>query len=260
MMRWLHASGVMITRGERVLCRDLDLELHGGQCWGLLGENGVGKTTLLHTLAGLRPTTTGSVYLQGQPIERLSRVQVSRLLGLLLQDSTDPFPATVIETALLGRHPHLSRWQWEGENDYRIAAAALDSVGLGALRDRRTDTLSGGERRRLALATLLCQQPSIMLLDEPANHLDPVQQIRMLALLANGIATMASGHPGVVLMSLHDINMAARFCSHLLLLLPQGEVLSGPATELLDTVVLERLYGYPLQRIEYDAGVAFLPR
>jgi iron complex transport system ATP-binding protein len=98
------------------------------------------------------------------------------------------------------------------------------------------------------------------LLDEPTNHLDPAQQIRMLSLLTDGIATMASGRPGVLLMSLHDINMAARFCSHLLLMLPQGEVISGPAAELLETAVLERLYGYPLMRIEHDAGVAFLPR
>jgi iron complex transport system ATP-binding protein len=260
MMRWLHTSGLLITIGEQVLCRGLDLELRAGQCWGLLGQNGIGKSTLLHTLAGLRPAAAGSVYLQDQAIGRLSRTRVSRLLGLLLQDSTDPFPATVIETALLGRHPHLSRWQWEGENDFRIAQAALDSVGLGALKERRIDTLSGGERRRLALATLLTQQPSVMLLDEPTNHLDPAQQIRMLSLLTDGIATMASGRPGALLMSLHDINMAARFCSHLLLMLPQGEVISGPAAELLETAVLERLYGYPLMRIEHDAGVAFLPR
>lgn len=259
-MRWLQTTDLMIAIGDRVLCRGLDLELHSGQCWGLLGQNGVGKSTLLHTLAGLRPPTAGTVYLQEQALAGLSRGRVSRLLGLLLQDSLDPFPATVIETALLGRHPFLSRWQWEGEDDYRIARAALSRVGLGQLGDRRIDTLSGGERRRLALATLLTQQPAVMLLDEPANHLDPAQQIRMLSLLADGVETMAAGQPGVVLMSLHDINLAVRFCSHVILMMPHGDVIFGPASELLETTVLERLYGYPLKCIENADGFAFLPR
>jgi iron complex transport system ATP-binding protein len=258
-MRWLHATDLEIAIGDRVLCRGLELELRNGQCWGLLGVNGAGKSTLLHTLAGLRPATAGRIYLREQPIEELARVDVARTLGLLLQDSSDPFPATVIETALLGRHPHLSRWQWEGEDDYRIAEAALDRVGLGEMAARQVDTLSGGERRRLALATLLTQRPALMLLDEPTNHLDPAQQMRILALLTQRIAS-SSATPGALMMSLHDINLAARFCSHLLLLLPQGQVLSGATAELLDCDVLERLYGYPMVRIENDAGVAFLPR
>jgi iron complex transport system ATP-binding protein len=258
-MRWLQATDLEIAVGDRVLYRGLELELKSGQCWGLLGINGAGKTTLLHTLAGLRPARAGRIYLQERPLDELARIDTARTLGLLLQDTSDPFPATVIETALMGRHPHLSRWQWEGEDDYRIAQAALDSVGLGGMSRRQIDTLSGGERRRLALATLLTQNPALMLLDEPTNHLDPAQQMHILSLLTQRLAPTA-GTPGALLMSLHDVNLAARFCSHLLLLLPQGQVLSGPAAELLDCEVLERLYGYPMVRIENDAGVAFLPR
>jgi iron complex transport system ATP-binding protein len=261
-MSGLLVSGLEVRIAERVICQGLDLQLAAGQSWGLLGGNGSGKTTLLHTLAGLRPPAAGQIYLFEEDLAGMPRRQVARLLGLLLQDSSDPFPATVLETALLGRHPHLSRWQWEGDEDYRIAEQALKGVGLAALSGRMIDTLSGGERRRLAIATLLIQQTPVMLLDEPTNHLDPFYQMQLLNLLA-GLLTEPSAEgrqPGMLMMSLHDINLAARFCSHLLLLLPDGEVLSGSCAELLNVEVLTRLYRHPMMCVEGDAGIAFLPR
>jgi len=252
-MIWLESTGLDVVIAGQTVCQGLDLQLESGQCWGLLGGNGSGKTTLLHTLAGLRPPAAGQVYLQGVEISALPRQQVARSLGLLLQDSSDPFPATVMETALLGRHPHMSRWQWEDEQDYQIARKALASVGLAELSGRLVNTLSGGERRRLAIATLFTQQTPVLLLDEPSNHLDPYQQMVLLEQLAGP-------RQGAVLMSLHDINLAARFCSHLLLLLPGGKTLSGTGAELLDTDVLEQLYGYPIVCIESDKGRAFVPR
>jgi len=252
-MSWLTVARLDVRIADTVVCQDLSLSIESGQCWGLLGANGSGKTTLLHTLAGLRPPASGHVLLQGDDIDSLSRVQIARLLGLLLQDSSDPFPATVLETALLGRHPHLSRWQWEGERDRQIALQALASVGLEGLSGRMIDSLSGGERRRLAIATLLTQQTPLMLLDEPSNHLDPYYQINLLTLLTEQ-------RQGALMMSLHDINLAARFCTHLLLLLSDGQVLSGTCAELLNVEVLERLYGHSMVCIENDSGMAFLPR
>ncbi|HID49311.1 MAG TPA: ABC transporter ATP-binding protein [Chromatiales bacterium] len=241
----LSTRNLRLAIGERILCRGLDLDVHAGQCWGLLGQNGAGKTTLLHTLAGLRSGQGGEIRLGGTPIDELPRRDVARRLGLMPQDSIDAFPATVLETALIGRHPHLSRWQWESPRDLALARDALRRTGLAGMEARPVSTLSGGERRRLALATLLVQAPPLMLLDEPANHLDLRHQHDMLGLLRD---QARAGH--AVLMVLHDINHALRYCDHVVLLFAEGKPRHGPAGVLLEPALLSELYQHPVSRIQ----------
>ncbi|MEJ2688162.1 MAG: ABC transporter ATP-binding protein, partial [Gammaproteobacteria bacterium] len=159
------------------VCSGLDLTVEAGQCWCVLGRNGVGKTTLLHALAGLGNPAAGAVYMDGIPLHEVPAAARARHLGLLLQDHSDPFPATVLDTVLIGRHPHLGLWRWEGPEDYRRARRALEAMGLAGFEQREIHTLSGGERRRVGLATLLTQDPAVYLLDEPTNHLDLHHQI-----------------------------------------------------------------------------------
>ncbi|NIV38040.1 MAG: ATP-binding cassette domain-containing protein, partial [Anaerolineae bacterium] len=140
--------------GERTLWRELDLTLKQGECWGILGGNGSGKTTLLHTLAGLRAPSSGQVQLDDMALSSFSRRDIAIRLGLLLQDSHDVFPATVWESVLSGRHPHLGRWQQESADDHSLASEALQHMDLIGLEYRPVQSLSGGERRRLAVATL----------------------------------------------------------------------------------------------------------
>ena len=251
----LKAQGLTVEIGGKRVCAGLDHDIHAGQRWAMLGINGVGKTTLLHTLAGLRKPAAGEARLDGEDIHELPRRTVARKLGLLLQEEGDAFPGTVLETALSGRHPHLGRWQWESAADRELAQQALAQVGLEGFEDRLLDTLSGGERRRLSLATLLCQQPRLFLLDEPTNHLDPHQQIRLLDLLA---AQTRDGDRAL-LMILHDVNLATRFCDHALLLFGDGESLCGPAGEVLTAHNIERLYGHPVLELDGPMGPVYLP-
>jgi iron complex transport system ATP-binding protein len=243
----LTAQDLTVQIGECLVCRDARFEFKAGECWGILGVNGAGKTTLLHTLAGLSPPAKGEIYLTGTPLHLLPRRRVAQELGLLLQDTPDPFPANVLETALIGRHPHLSRWQWESVGDLTLARAALSQVELAGLENRSVTTLSGGERRRLALATLLVQTPAMMLLDEPTNHLDLRHQHLLLQLLQQ----QARNGRGIA-MVLHDINHAVRYCDHVLLLFGDGEVRQGRQADILNTEVLSRLYDY--QVIEIQLG------
>src|SRR5581483_8078472 len=148
----------------------------------VLGRNGCGKTLTLHTLAGLRAAATGTVLLDGVPLEQHNRRSAARRLGLLAQDIEDGFASTSLETVLIGRHPHLAFWQWESAADVAIAHKALATVDMADFASRRTDTLSGGELRRVAVAALLAQAPDICLLDEPTNHLDPHHQLAVLGL------------------------------------------------------------------------------
>ncbi len=238
----LETKNLDLGIGPVEICSGLEITLATGQCWGLLGRNGAGKTTLLHTLAGLHPPRAGSIRIGGRSLSTLERRQRARLVGLLPQDTDDPFPSTVVETVLIGRHPYLRPWQLEGPEDLAHAEAALAMVGLSSLSRRDVGTLSGGERRRLALATLLCQAPSLMLLDEPTNHLDLHYQIKLLTLIRDQVRT----GPRAALLSLHDVNLALRFCSHALLLYGDGEWCLGPIDEVVDCASLQRLYRHKM--------------
>lgn len=251
----LETKNLTVSIGGKLVCRDLNLTIRPNQRWGILGINGIGKTSLLHTLAGLRPADAGEILLDGKSLSQLARREVALIAGLLLQDSEDYFSSTLLETALIGRHPHLPGWQWETDEDRDIALAALTAVGLGEIAQRFSHTLSGGERRRLAIATLLTQNPQLYMLDEPSNHLDLHHQITMLDLLS----AQALKDNKALLMILHDVNLAARYCDQLLLLFGNGEVLLGPAVEVLHEANLSRLYQHPITAISSTNGTVFIP-
>lgn len=251
----LRARNLSLTIAGRTLCADLNVNLEAGENWVILGANGSGKTTLLHTLAGLRAPDTGNVSLDNSEIGTIPPRARARKIGVLFQEAESEFPATVIETVLTGRYPHLDRWQWEGAQDYQMAEAALEAVGLAGLGQRPLATLSGGERRRVEIATLLAQDAPICLLDEPTNHLDLHHQVQVLSLLAG--RARRPGHLNVFV--LHDVNLAARFGTHGILLFDNGECRHGPLSGLLDRPHLERLYHCRLREIRDSGSVWFLP-
>ncbi len=250
----LSCAGLSLAVPGRVLCRDVGFAVRPGECWVLVGPNGAGKTTLLHTLAGLRLPAAGAVMLAGAPIGTLAPRLRARKLGLLPQDTVDAFPSTVLETALAGRHPHLTRWRSESAQDVALARAALVAVGMADSAGRDVQTLSGGERRRVALAMLLTQNPDVMLLDEPTNHLDIAHEVRVLELLAQ----RARDGRRAVVMALHDLALALRVATHAVLLGCTG-VEAGPATSLLTAPRLSELYGQALIAVDHPRGTAFLP-
>jgi iron complex transport system ATP-binding protein len=249
----LAARQVSVRVGTRPLVNELSVEFAPGEVVAILGCNGSGKTLTLHTLAGLRSPHAGSVHLDGIPFTQLARRAVALRLGLLAQDIEDAFVTTALEEVLIGRHPHLSSWQWETREDERIAREALAAVELSDFAERRTDTLSGGEQRRVAIAALLAQKPGIFLLDEPTNHLDPHHQLRVLSLfrdLTRGGST--------VITTLHDPTLAARFADRVLLLFGDGRWSAGPVREVLTAANLSTLYNSPMIEIESDGRRVFV--
>nr|WP_114418317.1 ABC transporter ATP-binding protein [Marinospirillum perlucidum] len=230
-------------------------QIRAGQSWAILGPNGAGKTTLLMTLAGLRKPRSGSLQLDGRALEKHSSSARARYLGVLFQQHQDDFPARVLDTALMGRHPYLRSWQTESREDQELARRALQRMDLEDLQERNLQTLSGGERQRLALATLLTQDPQLLLLDEPTNHLDLHHQMAVLALVEEEVSQGKSA-----LMTLHDINLAVRFCSHLFLLYPDGQACWGTREEMLELKALEKLYQQPLMTTQVEGQTLFFPR
>ncbi len=255
-MNRLRIDNLGVAIGPRWFCRQLDLAFEPGQVWGVLGANGSGKTTLLHTLAGLRQPQQGQILLDDQPLsQRDSRIR-AQAIGVLLQEATPAFPASVRDVALQGRYPHLSPWQWETAADVVLVEQALEQVGLTELADRDQQLLSGGERQRLKIASLMVQQPQIWLLDEPTNHLDLHHQVDLLQQLCDRIRQQQQ----LLVMSLHDLNLAARFCDCLILMHRDGSVEAGAAEQLLNESALSRLYGHPICKLQAQGRSLFIPQ
>jgi iron complex transport system ATP-binding protein len=249
----LACAQLTVEVAGRALVRELDLALAGGSVTAILGRNGSGKTLTLHTLAGLRAAAHGNVTLDGELLARWPRRALARKLGLLTQTTEDPFPSTVLDSVLVGRHPHIDFWRWESDADRAIAHEALQTVALDDLAERDVDTLSGGERRRAALATLLAQNPEVLLLDEPINHLDPHHQLDVLKLLRD-----RSRASQTIVMSMHDAGLAARFSDYALLLFGDGEWLYGPTSEVLTPQSMTKLYEVAVREIAWNGGRTFV--
>ena len=253
----LRTSNLGVEIGGKTICHGFNLTIERGSRWAILGINGAGKTTLLSTLAGLRAPAAGSITLNGQPLGEFAPRERAMHIGLMVQDDHDEAETTVLDIALLGRLPYLEWWQMESAADEAIASDALIAVGLKAMEARRAATLSGGERRRLAIASLITQQAPLLMLDEPNSHLDLHQQIALLDLLCT--------LPGKTLvMSLHDVNLAARYCTHALLLFAgegesAGAACAGPIAQMLEPAVLSMLYRHPISAYDTTAGRIFLP-
>ncbi len=235
--------------------KNLDVELRSGEFWALLGPNGSGKTTLLNSLAALRPIDAGRVELDGADIHTLPRRQLARKLGMLQQHSNYYFDSSVIQAALTGRHPHLGLWGRESPADYELATEALRKVDLEGFDQRAVTNLSGGESRRLAFASLLVQQTPVMLLDEPSNHLDLRHQVSIMQMVHEHSVQRG----GIALAAMHDINLAMAFCSHVMLLLGNGEWRAGPVREVLTAANLERTFSCPIDTVRGKEGLRFYP-
>ncbi len=248
----LTARGVTIRAGTRLLLLDLEIAFRAGELVAILGRNGSGKTLTLHALAGLNDPAGGEVLLNGTPLRQLRRRAIAREIGILAQDREEGLPATVLESVLIGRHPHLRPLQWETDADRRIALAALERLELGAFAERSLDTLSGGEQRRVALAALLAQDPAVFLLDEPTNHLDPHHQITVLELF-RGLAREGR----TVVATLHDPTLAARFADRVLLLNGDGRWRAGAVDEVLTAAALHELYLTPMIELKADGRRVF---
>ena len=251
----LEAQQLAVSIGGLEVSHALDFQLHAGEQLAILGRNGVGKSTLLSTLAGLRAPHAGKVLLTGQDLAALSPREIARQRGWLGQHHSDPFAASVLDTVLTGRHPHMGRWDWESANDLDIARAAIKAVGLAALEQRSTHSLSGGEWQRTAIATLLTQQPRLYLLDEPLVHLDLNHQVAVLELFC----AKARAENIAVVMVLHDPGLAARYCDSALLLFGNGEWLAGASHDIVTAENLSRLYNHPLRELNEGGQRWFIP-
>jgi iron complex transport system ATP-binding protein len=256
----LSVHDLLLGTPTRALCGPLNFSLEPGDRLAVLGQNGTGKTTLLHTLAGLGASGQGHLLLQQEEqaaldIATLNPQQRASRIGIVFQHEAEQMPASVYETVMLGRLPHARRWQWESETDHQVVRDTLQQLDLNGLADRDIASLSGGEKQRVAIAALLAQQPDIYLLDEPSNHLDIPFQLKILGALANRV----SSHQQLLIMATHDINLASRFCNRVLLLTPDGQHHIGSADDILRSELLSQAFNCPIESVDTASGRFFIP-
>jgi iron complex transport system ATP-binding protein len=249
----LSADNVGFTYDARA--RHAGFGLHGvslfarqGEIVGILGPNGSGKTTLLKLLAGVLRPASGRVLLDGHDLAASTRAGIARRLAVVPQHTSPAFDYTVLEIVLMGRYPHLGRFEVEGPADLRIAREAMEATGTSDLEDRRFDTLSGGEQQRVAIASALAQAPDVLLLDEPTSSLDLAYQLDIAAL----VARLNRERGATIVLSTHDLNFAASVC-HALVLLREGRVAaSGPIADALTPATIREVYGVDADVTHHD--------
>ncbi len=239
-MSRLDVQGVAVRLGGRTRLQTQDLTVDGGQMLGLIGPNGAGKSTLVKAIAQL-VAHRGECCLAGEVLERLPARERARKLAYLSQDDRLQWPIAVRDLVALGRHPYQGSW-WRGGaasvEDQRAIETALRATDVWDLRARRADTLSGGERARARLARVLAVEARLLLVDEPVAALDPRHQLSAMTLLRSQCTAGAA-----VIVVLHDLTLASRFCDRLLLLDGGAAVASGSVDEVLSDQHLRRVYG-----------------
>src|SRR5689334_15301214 len=236
----LEARDLTVSYDHRIAVADLSLTLKPREITAIIGPNGAGKSTLLRALNGHVHASSGTIVLEGQPIERLSRRTISRRIAVVAQEAELRFPVTVLEFVLGGRFAWAthSGWGWETEHDLNVADSVLRETELTDLSTRLMNELSGGERQRALMARALATEAPILLLDEPTANLDLSHQSTLLTL----VRSRCDQHRVAALVVTHDINLAAQFADHILLMKQGKMVRYGRPEEVLRPEILQDVF------------------
>lgn len=253
----LTGAGLVVGYGDRVVIEGVDVSIPEGSFTVIVGPNACGKSTLRKALARLIPASAGQVTLDGKAIHELPSKELARRLGLLPQSSLAPDGITVQDLVSRGRFPHqslLSRWSREDE---RVVAEAMAATGVTDLRGRLLDELSGGQRQRVWVSMVLAQETPMLLLDEPTTFLDMAHQVELLDLIER-----LRGEGKTVVAVLHEINLAARYASHLIAMRDGRIVAEGSPSEVVTEELVGRVFDLPCRVIlDPDTGTpVVLPR
>lgn len=238
----LEARALSVVRGRRTVLDGVHVCLSAGEALAVVGPNGAGKSTLVRALAGLLPPSAGEVIVDGRPLAAWSRDALGRVLALVTSEEHGPDALAVEDRVRLGRYPHRGPFRPWTRADEEAVAQALERTGIAPLRRRRLGTLSAGERQLAALARGLAQQPRILLLDEPAAHLDIGHQLALFRVLdearAGGLAVLAVAH---------DLPRAAAWAGRMVLLAGGRVAAQGPPDDVLAGAACAAAFGVAIR-------------
>lgn len=236
--------------GGHSVLQDISFSIESGDFFIVIGPNGSGKTTLMKIIAGIIKPLQGRLTVFNRPLESTPRKELARKVAYVPQLAAMDFPFSVTEIVLMGRSPHLGLLGWEQARDFELAEKAIAFTEMEPMARRKLNELSGGERQRVFIARAICQEPQIILLDEPTASLDLAHQIKIMDLMEK----LRTEHNITIVMVSHDVNLAAMYARRLLLL-NQGRIATlGPPREVLSYRILEEVYGCTLLVDESPIG------
>jgi iron complex transport system ATP-binding protein len=245
----LQARAISVDRGRRRVLEDVTLELGAGEALAVVGPNAAGKSTLVQALAGLIEPVGGAVWLRGRALAAWPRDARARTLALVTSRDEGPDSLTVADRVALGRYPHRGPFQPLAAIDHAAVARAIQSTGIGHLAERRLGTLSAGERQLATLARGLAQEPQVLLLDEPAAHLDVGHQLQLFRTLdevrRSGVAVLAV---------VHDLARAAAWAERMLLVADGRIAAEGAPASVLESPAAEAAFGVAIRGVAIGDG------
>jgi len=246
--------------GDALVLKNISFQVPQRDFFIIIGPNGSGKTTLMKVISGILKPQNGELKILNRPIDQYHRKALAKTIAFVPQMTFADFPFTVTEIVLMGRSPYLGILGLEQENDLEVANQAITFTGLENLAHRKLDQLSGGEQQRVFIARAICQEPDIILLDEPTASLDLAYQVRIMDLMEK----LKTEKGITVVMVSHDVNLAAMYADHLMLLHKGQVVCQGLPDEVLTYKTLEETYGCTLLVDESPLGnfprVTLVPR
>lgn len=253
----LQLQDVSFAYQEDSVIKQVSLDVHPGEFTGILGPNGSGKSTLLKLMGGLLKKDSGKVLFRETELSQYTRKRLAQSIAWIPQEHPMVFPFQVSEIVLMGRHPYLSPFTFESEQDFEIASRAMEITATTHLSGRSFNEVSGGEKQRVVIASALAQEPEIMLLDEPTAALDIKYQLEVLNILKH----LNEKNGMTLLLAMHDLHLASKFCQRLILINEGQIVKDGTPAEVLQKEVLEKVYDVRIKlfRDHEDGSVMISP-
>jgi len=234
----LSIDGVECRYGSVKILENVSLSVQEGDFVGILGPNGSGKTTLLRSVSRTLKPFRGTILLDKTDVYSMKSVELAKHMAIVPQESNIGFSFSALDIVLMGRNPHMKRFQMESEKDMSIVKKAMIRTNTWHLADRPINELSGGEKQRVVIARALAQEPQVLLLDEPLTHLDMVNQLEIMDL----VKELCVKEHLIVLAVIHDLNLAARYCNSALLLKDRRVFAAGTLDEVLTSENIKSVF------------------
>lgn len=242
----IQAKKLVFAYQEQTVLNELNMDVPRGAFTAIVGPNGCGKSTFVKQLIKSLKPQSGEIHLLGKPLASYSHKALGKLIAYVPQATQIGFDFTVEEVVMMGRYPHLKRFQSEQPKDREIAVEAMKATGVWTLKDKPANALSGGEQQRVIVARALAQEPQILILDEPISHLDLPHQVELMAL----IRKMAQEKGITVLAIIHDLNLALDYSDYVIMM-QKGQVLySGVPAEIISEHTIRAIYGLEVCMIQ----------
>ena len=238
-MTRLYAQGLTLGYDNDPVITELDVAVLDGKVTAIVGANACGKSTLLRGLARLLKPRHGSVFLDGAALAAMSTTEVAKVLGLLPQAPVAPDGITVADLVARGRYPHQGWFRRWTEADHDAVTLALSATDTADLIDRPLRQLSGGQRQRVWVAMALAQDTDLLLLDEPTTYLDINHQVELLRLLRE----LNASNGKTIVAVLHDLNLASRYCDHIIAMCSGAIVAEGPPRDVITAEIVHEVFG-----------------